>query len=43
MIAERFLLLLRVASAAEESGRVLGEWISMRSSFLWFFEEIKKI
>jgi hypothetical protein len=42
MIADRFLF-LRVASAAEDSGRVLDEWISMRSIFRVFYEEIEEL
>jgi hypothetical protein len=44
MIAERFFFHLRVASAAEDSGRVLDEWISMQTIFcVFFFEEIWKL
>ncbi len=37
MITDRFFFLFRVASATEDSGRVLDEWISMRSNFLCVF------
>jgi hypothetical protein len=44
MIADRFFfLLLRVASAAEDSGRVLESGFQCKKFFLFIFEEIWKL